>query len=101
MAKDKSILRKAAGEEVEMAFAIQERYNTLMADWLKSKGTVLVCPQSLKSAVLGWKSMLMRFVSGDFRCSDDECLGMCEFAQWTVTQNCILRNQPDVVIQRK
>ena len=101
MSKDKSILRKAAGEEVEMCFAIKERYEGLMGSWLKIKGAVLKCPQTLKSEALLWRRMLYRFGSGDFRCTDDECVAMCAFAQWTVDQNNILRNQPVTPIPRR
>ena len=99
--KDKTILRRAAGEEVELCFAIQERYNTLAADWLKLRGEVLVCPGDLKAAALSWRRMLYRFGSGDFQCTDDEVRGMAEFAQWTVTENCLLRNVPPVEIPRR
>jgi len=88
-------------DTVELGKAVEQRFLDLCGTYMRIKGCGLELPSSLDSAMFLWRRMRVRHKRGDFRHSRSELLATREVAQWTLSENCKLRNQPDKVIQWK
>lgn len=92
----KNVLRPAVPDAVAMCRAVQERFLNLLEMHLQVKGTQLLPPKSLDRAMVLWRTMALRFKNGDYRDTAEEIQALREIAQWTLDENCILRNQPKI-----
>lgn len=92
--RDRNILRPSSIDTIQLGKAIEERFLNLMGSWLRVNKEELEIPKELDAAILGWRTMLVRHKQGDFRNSEEELQLVHMVAQWTVDQNCELRNQP-------
>jgi hypothetical protein len=90
----KNVLVPSVQDTVELCRAVQERFLGLLESYLQIKGVCLIPPKSLDNAMIRWRTMAMRFASGDYRNSEEEVQSLREVAQWTVDENCLLRGQP-------
>lgn len=92
----KNVLVPSVPDAVAMCRAVQERFLNLLEMHLQVKGTQLLPPKSLDRAMVLWRTMALRFKSRDFRNSIEELDALREIAQWTLDENCDLRNQPRI-----
>ena len=96
-----NVLQPSPLDAVELCRAVEDKFLDLMTAWLRIKGDYLVVPRSLDADMLRWREMRVRHRGGDLRHTEAELLSTQAIAQWTVTQNCKLRNQPDKKIEWK
>ncbi len=92
--RNMNALHSSSVDEIQLADAVEARFLNLTGTWLRVKKEELAIPQELDSAMLAWRTMLMRHRKGDFRNSAEEDRLVKLIAEWTVYMNCILRNQP-------
>lgn len=85
--------------EVELCIAVEERFKDLLHTYLRVKHVQLHPPKSLEKEMLLWRTMAVRYKSGDYRHTEDEMMALKTIAQWTVDENCKLRNQPPKKIE--
>lgn len=88
------ILIPATQDEVHLAAAIEPRFLDLCGAYKRIKGVDLPIPKAMQSAIVLWRQCMVRFKGGDFRTSHSERKAVKEVAQWTLDENCDLRNQP-------
>jgi hypothetical protein len=86
-------------DTVALGEAVEGRFLDLCGAYLRIKGEELTPPPDLDSAMLLWRTMRVRHKRGDYRNSRSELAAARTMAQWTLSENCRLRNQPDVVVQ--
>ena len=85
-------------DDIKLSMAIETRFLDLCGTYLRVRGEELPIPPSLDQDILRWREMAVRHRKGDFRNSEAEKKSMRTVAQWTVTLNCELRNQPDKIV---
>ena len=90
----KNVLTPSLRDTVELCRAVQERFLGLLETHLQIKGVCLIPPKTLDAAMVRWRTLALRFASGDYRNSEEELQSLREMAQWTVDENCLLRGQP-------
>lgn len=81
---------------LEGAFCIQERFIELADNFHKKWGFPIDIPSEIKSAIILWRQLFLRYRNGDFRHSEDERRAMAEVAQWSLDENRKLRNQDPI-----
>lgn len=89
-----NVLQPSTPDTIALSSAVQERFINLLESYQQNKGIRLIPPKSLDGAMIRWRSMVVRHRKGDFRNSQEEQTSLREIAQWTVDENCKLRNQP-------
>lgn len=90
----KNVLIPSTEDTVALCFAVQERFIILLDSYAAIKGEALIPPREFDSAMIRWREMAVRFKKSDFRNSEEELTSLREIAQWTLDENCKLRNQP-------
>src|ERR1017187_1591508 len=81
-------------DTIMLAEAVEQRFIAVGDDYLGKRGIALAPPESLNKAMLLWRQMRIRHRRGDMRNTRDELIATREIAQWTMTVQCALRNQP-------
>jgi len=79
---------------VQLAEAVEQRFTSVLDLHERVLGFPLCPPTELQNDMVLWRTMIMRHRKGDKRNTDDEKRAVRRIAQWTLDQNCILRNQP-------
>lgn len=87
-------LEPSKRDTIELCMAVEQRFKDLIDSHMRIKKFMLIPPSELDSDMKRWREMAVRFKSGDYRNTDGELLALRSIAQWTVDQNCLLRNQP-------
>lgn len=88
------VLIPATQDEVHLAAAMEPRFLDLCGTFKRVRGIELPIPKAMQAAIVLWRTAVVRFKAGDFRVSDSERKALKEVAQWTLDENCDLRNQP-------
>ena len=75
---------------IQLAFAVEERFTSLLNMWLRSKGEMITPPTYLDSDMLLWRKLVKRLRKGDFRNTPDELAATRRVADWTLLKKCEL-----------
>lgn len=73
---------------------VERRFLDLTETYYRIKGVQLLPPKEMNKDILLWREMAVRFKKRDYRCTRGEILALRTVAQWTLDENCKLRNQP-------
>jgi len=92
---DSTTLKDAELDDVQLCVAVETRFLDLLASHQRIKKVQLAVPKDLNTDMILWRTMAIRFQSGDGRCSVDEMNALKRVAQWTVDENKKMRNQPE------
>jgi hypothetical protein len=93
------ILKPSTPDTIALGMAVEERFIRLCNDYLRVKKERLVPPKFLDSAMLLWRTMRVRHMSGDPRNTLSELKAVQAIAQWTLDCKCQLCNQPREVLE--
>jgi hypothetical protein len=80
-------------DNVTLCIAVEDRFKTLLEQYFRVTGDQLAPPPSLAKDMYRWRTMAVRFRRGDYRNTDAELKSLRTIAQWTVDENCKLKNQ--------
>jgi hypothetical protein len=94
-------LRPSADDDFRLAEAVEQRFLDLCGAWLRVKGVELIPPKSLNREMFLWRTMRVRYRSGDCRHTEAELRATKAIAQWTLDCQCELRNQPKQILKWK
>lgn len=78
---------------VTLVDAVEARFLRLLEEHQRIRGTELYPPKDLDADMLLWRTLHARHVKRDFRHTDDEKKAVRRVAEWTLQENCKLRNQ--------
>jgi hypothetical protein len=84
---------------VALCQAVEERFKNLIDSWANAKGEMLEIPEYLNKDMHLWRTLAVRYKSGDLRHTVDEYKACKRIAEWTHKYNCELRNQPHTPIE--
>ena len=90
----KNVLVRSTPDTIQLSAAVQDRFLDVAGLHERVKFTEIEIPPELDSAMILWRTMVVRHRSGDMRSSQEEEQGLREFAEWTLEINAELRNQP-------
>ena len=96
-----TILKPSTKDTLLLFTAVGERMQDLIGTWRRVFQIDLLIPESLHKEVQYWNRMKVRFGKGDMRNTRDELKALRLIAQWSLDQNCKLRNQPPKIIKWK
>ena len=99
MANNSDLLRPSNPDTVALCQAVEEKFLDVCSTHLQMTGVQVNIPKSMDKDMLRWRLMRVRHRSGDLRNTDSELQSLKAIAQWTVSVNCTLRNQPIKNIQ--
>jgi len=88
-------------DTIALSDAVHDRFVRVADEWLRSCKEQLPIPKEIDQDLLRWRTMVVRFKSGDFRNTESELMALKTIAQWTVDVNNQLRNQPDKRVKWK
>jgi hypothetical protein len=89
----KNVLYPSSQDTAALSAAVQDRFLDVAGLHERVKFTEIEIPQDLDSAVILWRTMVVRHRTGDLRSSQEEEQALKEFAEWTLVINAELRNQ--------
>lgn len=95
------ILKPSDQDLITLCEAVEQRFLELTASYLRANHVELVVPGYLDKDMLNWRTLAVRYKSGDFRNKIDEKKSLRRIADWTHRENCLLRNQKHIPIQWK
>ena len=84
---------------LEFIEAISERVQNLQEAHIRIRGTSLFVPPSMEKDFRRLASLIGRYKHGDYRHSRADLQAARNIAQWSVDENCDLRNVPRKEIQ--
>ena len=87
-------LVQSSQDMIELGEAVEERFIAVVNLHERSLGFPLLPPTELQNDMLLWRAMVVRHRTGDRRHTADEKRATRRIAQWTLDNNCLLRNQP-------
>ncbi len=87
-------LKPSTSDHVALGIAIDDRFPVFCHRYEKTTGNQFVWSQSMDKDVLRWRQMRVRHKSGDYRHTDAELISMQLIAQFTVSENEKLCDQP-------
>ena len=89
-----SSLTTSIPDTIALGQAVEERFISLLDDYLRIRGVHLLPPTCIEKDLSLWRSMRIRHRRGDFRNTEEEEKAVKVVASWTLDINCELRNQP-------
>ena len=89
-----NVLIPSGMDETALCREVEKNFLTVCEKTWQVKGEQLSIPPSLDKNMLRWRTMALRYKSGDFRHTEAEFQSLKVIAQWTIDINCKLRNQP-------
>ena len=84
---------------VMLGQAVESRFLDLCEAYFRIKCVELTVPAGLDRDFLHWREMRVRHNQGDLRHRESEKISTRNVAQWTLDENCKLRNQPMQVLE--
>jgi hypothetical protein len=94
-----STLSPSTHDTVALVDAVCDRLGQLAALYLRVRGMQLTFPQSMRSDVALWRTVLIRHQAGDFRNSGPELTATKTIAQWAVNLKMSLCGQRPKAIE--
>lgn len=88
-------------DTVHLCSAVLERFLGLFETHFRTKKIHLVPPVYIRSDIIIWRKMSVRYKKGDFRNTADEYKALKNVAQWTHDENRALRGQPITKLEWK
>jgi hypothetical protein len=82
-------------DDILLCREVERGFNMVFNLYRSQNGEDLPVPPSLDADMFRWRSMAVRFRKGDLRHSEAELKSLKTIAQWTVSLNCKLGNQPE------
>jgi hypothetical protein len=89
----KNVLYPSSQDTIGLSEAVQDRFLDVAGLHERVRHTEIPIPVELDSAMILWRTMVVRHRTGDLRSSQEEEQALKEFAEWTLEINAELRNQ--------
>jgi hypothetical protein len=83
---------------LEMALLLEEKFLELSGTHQRINGYPIQIPEEMRSAMVKWRTLFLRYKNSDFRHTDGERKAMAELGQWTADEYRKLRNQEPVTL---
>ena len=84
---------------VQLSMAVEQRFLELTRTYLRVNKVELLPSEHLNADMLLWRAMAVRHKKGDFRNTEDEKKSVRRIAEWTLEENCKLKDQKYVPIE--
>lgn len=79
-----NVLRPSTPDQALLADAVDARFRSLCQDYFRILHEELIPPPELDSAILLWRTMVVRHRRGDLRNTAEEYQAVKEVAEWTL-----------------
>ncbi len=89
-----SMLHLSGEGVVSLTAAVSDRYNRLIGDFQRIKGSALQVPKDMIPDYQRFMNLIRRYKKNDMRHTDAEARSLKTIAQWTLDINNAIRNQP-------
>ena len=93
-------LKPSDQDTVGLCKAVKTRFVELQ-ELCRRTGHLWLSPKGMRGDFIRFKALCQRHARGDMRNSRAELLALRAVAQWTVTQNMAIKNQPPKVVEWK
>ena len=89
-----NMLKLSHPDLVQLSDAVESRFIDLLGTYYRVKQEKLMPPKYLDVDMVLWREMVIRHKKRDLRNTDDEKKAVKGVAEWTLQENCKLKNQP-------